>query len=522
MAILPNLASTRLPTLAEAATIGNPQGQATQASELARLLGQYQQTQANLERAQELQGAQYIPNSGALGVLSSLASQFMGGRLRRKEGETAAELTQRILAEQARAENEKALAEENKKAAADRAKIAERIAIARRGDPAELSAYGIELPKQPQQEYSLYDGADGPVWIPKPMGQPSGQPQGMTTPQTLGEDFLPSLEASVRQVESGGDPNAISPKGAIGTMQTMPSTLRDPGFGVQPARDNSPAELERVGKDYLGAMLNKYGDPRLALAAYNWGPGNVDKAIQQTGGNPDAVLAIAPAETRNYVPKVLAGAQMPGRPGGVSAIPVAGVRPKPKDSVPRMTTRQLSPEETTAAGYAPGTVVQERSDGVRSVVQSPRPAGATGAPKPLSVEAANKVGLYDNAIRAARGYLDLVGEKDENGNFTGGYNNIAAATPEAQRLLTQAVRAKLRAESGASISPAELEGEVDRYGAKLLGSDATDLQGATALLKDLTVQRQSLSGPAKSAAVANQGAQSTPGTIRYDAQGNRL
>lgn len=148
----------------------------------------------------------------------------------------------------------------------------------------------------------------------------------------LGGDVLPGLEQSVMQVESGGNPAAVSPKGAMGTMQTMPGTLTDPGYGVTPARDRSPAEMERVGKDYLQAMLTQYGDPRLALAAYNWGPGNVDRAMEAHGGNVDAVLASAPAETRAYVPKVL---QRAG--GQVAAAPRIGFRPA---KVPGQAERQ--------------------------------------------------------------------------------------------------------------------------------------------------------------------------------------
>lgn len=134
---------------------------------------------------------------------------------------------------------------------------------------------------------------------------PWGAGQASRSSGTLGADVLPGLEQAVMQVESGGNPAAVSPKGAMGTMQTMPGTLRDPGYGVAPARDGSPAEMERVGKEYLQAMMRQYGDPRLGLAAYNWGPGNVDRAMQVHGGDVDAVLANAPAETRAYVPKVL-------------------------------------------------------------------------------------------------------------------------------------------------------------------------------------------------------------------------
>jgi len=114
-----------------------------------------------------------------------------------------------------------------------------------------------------------------------------------------------SLYAAVEFVESRGDVNAVSPKGAIGPMQTMPETLRDPGYGVAPAKDGSVAELRRVGEDYLDAMTRKYGT-KGGLAAYNWGPGNWDAALKRAGGDVDKALASAPAETRAYVPKVLA------------------------------------------------------------------------------------------------------------------------------------------------------------------------------------------------------------------------
>lgn len=89
-----------------------------------------------------------------------------------------------------------------------------------------------------------------------------------------------------------------SPKGARGVMQVMPGTARDPGYGIKPS-DGSPAEDARVGREKLAAMMRRYGgDPAKAWAAYNWGEGNVDKAIAQRG---DAWLSAAPAETKAYV-----------------------------------------------------------------------------------------------------------------------------------------------------------------------------------------------------------------------------
>lgn len=98
--------------------------------------------------------------------------------------------------------------------------------------------------------------------------------------------------------ESGGDPNAVSPKGARGLMQVMPSTARDPGFGIRPS-NGTPADDIRVGREYRAKMQQRYsGDPAKMWAAYNWGPGNLDKALAIHG---EDWLRHAPAETRDYI-----------------------------------------------------------------------------------------------------------------------------------------------------------------------------------------------------------------------------
>lgn len=109
--------------------------------------------------------------------------------------------------------------------------------------------------------------------------------------------------------ESGGNDDAVGPyipgQGtAKGKMQVMDATNLDPGYGVKKAADDSKAERARVGRDYLQAMVKEYaGDPAKAWAAYNWGPGNLDKAIKEYG---DDWLKHAPEETQLYVGKNLA------------------------------------------------------------------------------------------------------------------------------------------------------------------------------------------------------------------------
>lgn len=120
------------------------------------------------------------------------------------------------------------------------------------------------------------------------------------------------IQAVIGQ-ESGGNPNAVSIKGARGRMQVMPGTNADPGFGVRPAANGSEAERARVGRDYLDAMIKRYdGNVSMALAAYNAGPGRVDQWIKKIGDPRKGTISdsewasrIPIKETRDYVPSVL-------------------------------------------------------------------------------------------------------------------------------------------------------------------------------------------------------------------------
>ena len=100
------------------------------------------------------------------------------------------------------------------------------------------------------------------------------------------------LVRAVVQVESGYNVWAESPKGALGLMQLMPATIRQ--FGVR--NPFNPLENIRAGVAYLRQLLDRYANNEvLALAAYNAGPGAVDKHGQ----------AVPPyKETRDYVSKV--------------------------------------------------------------------------------------------------------------------------------------------------------------------------------------------------------------------------
>ena len=101
----------------------------------------------------------------------------------------------------------------------------------------------------------------------------------------------PALLRAVIATESNFDPRARSARGAQGLMQLMPETARE--LGVPDVWD--PHANVEGGAAYLAALLRRYGDLRLALAAYNAGPGAVDRH----GGVPPF------EETRQYVERVL-------------------------------------------------------------------------------------------------------------------------------------------------------------------------------------------------------------------------
>ncbi len=161
----------------------------------------------------------------------------------------------------------------------------------------------------------------------KAVGQPKAAANPAAPPETaaamneavrviaLRHALSPELLHSVIKVESNYDPLAVSPKGALGMMQLIPSTARR--FGV--ANVFNPVENIEGGARYLQYLLNLYsGDYPLALAAYNAG----EQAVAKYGGVPPF------PETRNYLVQVRK--QMEAAEGGRQENPA----PKPEARVP--------------------------------------------------------------------------------------------------------------------------------------------------------------------------------------------
>lgn len=145
---------------------------------------------------------------------------------------------------------------------------------------------------QPDRAEPLIASAPSSAAIPNYNGRYRGQFLNMARSAARRNGIPEDLFLRLVQQESGWNPNAVSHAGAIGLAQLMPGTARR--LGVNP-RD--PAQNLDGGARYLRQQFNTFGNWRLALAAYNAGPG----AVQQYGGIPPY------RETQNYVRAILGG-----------------------------------------------------------------------------------------------------------------------------------------------------------------------------------------------------------------------
>lgn len=143
------------------------------------------------------------------------------------------------------------------------------------------------------------------------------------------EEGIPENVAWLGQVESAWKPVAMSHMAASGLWQFIPGTGARYGLRRTAYVDerNSLEEATRASARYLKFLFNRYGNWELAMAGYNCGEGNVDRAIRRAGvANFWAAYPYLPRETRNYVPNILATILVANNPG---AYGFGHVRPAP-------------------------------------------------------------------------------------------------------------------------------------------------------------------------------------------------
>lgn len=171
-----------------------------------------------------------------------------------------------------------------------------------------------------------------------PVGGPRGAPAGAGAPVAGSDTFkiMIGLESGGKQFAKSGAP-LTSPKGAIGIAQIMPGTAPEAaklaGLPYDKARlKNDMAYNFALGEAYFNKQLADFGDPRLAAAAYNAGPGAVRRALAK--GGPDGWVNHVPRETQRYVASIpggggQAGVRVPARTS-TGAVTPTGAPPKPQ------------------------------------------------------------------------------------------------------------------------------------------------------------------------------------------------
>ena len=138
--------------------------------------------------------------------------------------------------------------------------------------------------------------------------------------QELERRGLPTELALLPFIESAFNPEAMSSARASGMWQFMPSTGKNYDLKQSVFRDDRRDVLAstRAALDYLEKLRRMFGDWHLALAAYNWGEGNVARAISRNrlAGKPTDYASLRmPNETQHYVPKLQAVKNIVARPG---------------------------------------------------------------------------------------------------------------------------------------------------------------------------------------------------------------
>lgn len=239
----------------------------------------------------------------------------------------------------------------------------------------------------------------------------------------------PKLLALVMGRESGGNPGAVSPKGAAGPMQVMPGTAKE--MGVTDLTD--PVQNIMAGAKYLSQQMDKYKDVPTALAAYNAGPGAVDKH----GGIPPF------PETQGYVKAIMSAYQggagaapasaqsMPGLP------PVAGssAAQHPQDSAQPAQLPGLPPTvaaQPQAAGGDPFAALVAKVGGLPAPGKQPAQAQPQADPFAQLVAKANAApepaqppGFFDRALAIPDAVVS--GVTGAIGSVAGGATRLLAA-----------------------------------------------------------------------------------------------
>ncbi|EFL9618698.1 transglycosylase SLT domain-containing protein [Escherichia coli] len=272
----------------------------------------------------------------------------------------------------------------------------------------------------------------------------------------------PGLLRAVATTESGGDNGAVSHAGAKGMFQFMPKTAAEYGLIGEDVYD--PDKSAAAAAKKLSGLVKLYnGDVGLALSAYNWGEGN----IQRKG------MGAAPKETREYAPKVFAAMQAAGAAAPSTAINYAQATGANDNSVAAATTDPTQ--------QAPAQQVQPVASASNNPLFTPG--------KLPTDEAGAKSLIGDTTIEAV---VDKLGG-DRIRNAEGNRHQVSAAdilalqsgqTPQSQQKVQEAKEATAQATAVATGSmfsqaklPTDSQALKDMPGGEFIGKVISDYGG---------------------------------------------
>lgn len=190
----------------------------------------------------------------------------------------------------------------------------------------------------------------------------------------LAEEGVPLELIHLAQAESGFLPRAVSNKAAVGMWQFVQYRGNQYGLHQTPLTDDrlDPEKATRAAARHLHDLYNEFGDWYLAIAAYNCGPGNIEKAVERTGYADFWKLRdrhVLPQETTNYVPIILAMTIMTKN---AAAYGLTDIHPEP--ALDYDTIRVSSPTHLALIGDLTDTPVSQLLEMNPALIKNVAPA----------------------------------------------------------------------------------------------------------------------------------------------------
>ena len=222
-------------------------------------------------------------------------------------------------------------------------------------------------------ERSLSNMADGGIvgYAEKGLVQPRktnvGPYEAQIRAEALRQKVNPDLMVRMFSTESSGNPNAVSPKGATGVGQLMPDAAKEMGLTLKERFDPNKNIPASVG--YFKKQLAAFGgDPEKAAAAYNWGPGNLEKHLVKNQKDQKDWKIGLPKETANYLTELMpVGTAQAG-----DTTPATAAAPATKSA----TTADLQALRQSKESF--GDKLETAGQVARSLIQNPLAQVASG------------------------------------------------------------------------------------------------------------------------------------------------